>query len=64
MRQIKHKSSVSVFDAKRKWSLTKIIGLFNDQISFGDHLSFQGHLKLNCWKYPVKSPGRDPLKKP
>ena len=58
MRQIKNNSSVLVFDAKGKWSLTKIIGLFHDEFGSGDSLSFCGHLKLNRWKYPVKSPGR------
>lgn len=58
MCQIKNQSHVIVFDAKRKWSLPKTIGLFNDEFSFGDSLSSCDHLKLNSWKYPVKSPGR------
>lgn len=58
MHQIKNNSRVLVFDARRKWSLTKIIGLCNDVLGLGDSLSFCGHLKLNRWKYPVKSPGR------
>lgn len=63
MRQIKNNSRVLVFDARRKWSLTKIIGLCNDVLGLGDSLSFCGHLKLNRWKYPVKSPKEKKEKK-